>query len=182
MTKIQKPYSMIVDFVTGNPIPDIGAEANRQALARYLVQVKGWAKSDLALDVDIHLQIGQEIYRSQLDLVVGLGEKQWMVCRCCAGSMASRDREVIAAARLLAPYQIPVAVVSDGADAIVYDTITSNKLGEGLADIPSKTDALAQLDLMEFKFLPPQRRRREALIFRTYDMENINVRRRLQKP
>ena len=41
MSDTLKPYTMITDFITGREIPNIGAEENRQAVARYLVDEKG---------------------------------------------------------------------------------------------------------------------------------------------
>jgi hypothetical protein len=41
MTHALKPYENIIDFVTGKAIPNVGAEENRQAVERLLVEEKG---------------------------------------------------------------------------------------------------------------------------------------------
>ena len=172
---------MIIDFVTGHEIPNIGAEENRQAVAQYLVNEKGYSKDDIELDVNIDLTIAGEPYHSRVDLVVRVsGEKlRIMAIKCAAGSLGSREREIVAAARLLGNYQIPSAVVSDGKTAIVLDTVSGKKTGEGMAAIPSKEAAVSMLGSYRPISLPADRLEREKLIFRTYDSENVNVLREL---
>jgi hypothetical protein len=181
MSKTLKPYTMITDFISGREIPNIGAEENRQALARYLVHKKGYSKANIELDVKIEMDINSESYRSQVDLVVRVegGELPVMAIKCAAGSLGSREREVLAAARLLCEFQIPFAVVSDGKTAIVLDTVTGNKIGNGLDLIPSKKTASDLLSTYQPIRLPAKKRERQKLIFRTFDSENVNVQRNM---
>ena len=60
MSKTLKPYTMITDFLTGREIPNIGAEENRQAVARYLVDAKGYSRDDIEADVKIQMDIAGE--------------------------------------------------------------------------------------------------------------------------
>ena len=60
MSETLKPYTMITDFVTGREIPNIGAEENRQAVAQYLVNEKGYSKDDIEVDVKIEMAIAGE--------------------------------------------------------------------------------------------------------------------------
>ncbi len=181
MPNTLKSYSMITDFITGREIPNIGAEENRQALVRYLVNAKGYSKDDIAADVKIEFAIAGEYYASQVDLVVCVkgGIFRIMAVKCAAGSLGSREREIISAARLLDNYQIPFAVVSDGKTAIVLNTVSGKKEGEGLDAIPSRDAAISMLESYEKVKLPAERLEREKLIFRTYDRENVNVQRNL---
>jgi hypothetical protein len=176
-----KPYTTIVDYATGREIPCVGAEENRQRLEKFLVEKKGFAREDLCIDVDLELLIQGKTYRSQVDLVVrvGKGDTAVMAFKCCAASPGSREREIVSAARLLEPYQIPFAVASDGLTAMVMDTLTGRKIGQGLEAIPSKSDARKHLTSIGLQPLAPEKVGREKLIFRTYDMENVNVGRHL---
>jgi hypothetical protein len=183
MSDTQKPYSMITDFVTGKEIPNIGAEENRQQVERFLVAEKGYAKEDIEVDVNIEISIAGQPYRSQIDLVVSAdgGATRFMAFKCAAASLGSREREILAAARLLGEKQIPVSVVSDGKTAIVLDTVSGRKLGEGLDAIPSKDQACErQNSLVDLPF-PEGKREREGLIFRSYDSMNVNVGRKIKK-
>jgi hypothetical protein len=182
MSDTLKPYTDLIDFVTGKKVPNVGAEENRQAVERSLVEEKGFLKTDIAVDVDIEMTIGGQAYRSQIDLVVSLnaGAVRFMAFKCAAASLGSREREIVAAARLLDPgCQIPYAVVSDGKTAIVLDTVSGKKTGEGMGAIPSKRQAVETLKSIEPVAFPAERLARERLIFRTYDSQNVNVQRNM---
>jgi hypothetical protein len=179
MSDSLKPYSMITDFITGNKIPNVGAEENRQMVERFLVNEKGFSKEDIEVDVDIEMTVAGETYRSQIDLVVSVdgGVTRLMAVKCAAASLGSREREILAASRLLAENQLPFSVVSDGKTAIVLDTVSGKKLGEGLNAIPSKGEAREKLKTLQLRPFPKEKLEREKLIFRSYDSMNVNVQR-----
>jgi len=181
VSDIPKPYKMIVDFVTGQKIPEIGAEANRQAVERFLVMEKGFAKEDIQVDVEIAFEVDGDAYRSQVDLVASVdgGRTRYMAIKCAPGSLGSCEREILAAARILDKYQIPLSVVSDGKTAVVIDTVSGKRIGEGLDALPSKADASEKLKAKGLQPYPPERIEREKLIFRTYNCEYVNVARKL---
>jgi hypothetical protein len=172
---------MVTDFITGQEIPNIGAEENRQTVARYLVNQKGYSKENIEPDVKIEMEIAGEPYQSQVDLVVGIeGETlPIMAIKCAAGSLGSREKEILAAARLLLDYQIPFAVVSDGQTAIVLDTVSGKEVGNGMQAIPSKAAASDMLRSYRPVRLPEKQLERQKLIFRTFDSDNVNVQRNI---
>ncbi|MCK5206305.1 MAG: hypothetical protein KAR15_20625, partial [Desulfobacterales bacterium] len=100
--------------------------------------------------------------------------------KCAAASLGSREREILAAARLLAENQLPFSVVSDGKTAIVLDTVSGKKLGEGLNAILSKKEAREKLKAIKPLPFPKEKQEREKLIFRSYDRMNVNVSRNLK--
>ncbi len=172
---------MITDFVTGKEIPNVGSEENRQMVERFLVNEKGFLKEDIEVDVDIEMTVAGELYRSQIDLVVSVdgGATLFMAIKCAAASLGSREREILAASRLLSEHQLPLSVVSDGKTAIVLDTVTGRKLGEGLPAILSKAEARGKLRAFKPSPFPKDKREREKLIFRSYDSMNVNVQRNI---
>jgi hypothetical protein len=184
MTDTQKPYSMIIDFVTGKSIPNVGAEENRQRVERFLVAEKGYSKANIEVGVDMEITVAGETYRSQIDLVVnvddGYGATRFMAIKCAAASLGSREREILAAARLLGENQLPFSVVSDGKTAIVLDTVSGKKLGQGLNAILSKEEAREKLKAIKPLPFPKEKQEREKLIFRSYDSMNVNVSRNLK--
>lgn len=177
---MQKPIATLIDFITGEKLPDTGAEINRQAVEKLLVCEKGFARSDIEVDADIELLIGDRPYRSQIDLIASVGATRFMLIKCAAGSLGSREREALAAARLIESYQIPLTVVSDGKSAIVLDTASGKKTGEGLDAIPTRDDARQRLKTLVLQPLPAEKKEGEKLIFRTYDTMNVNVRRNIE--
>jgi hypothetical protein len=70
-------------------------------------------------------------------------------------------------------------VVSDGKTAIVLDTVSGKKLGEGLNAFPSKDDLKERLNSLDLIPLPGKRLEKEKLVFRSYDIMNVNVQRNI---
>ncbi|MGB2930468.1 MAG: type I restriction enzyme HsdR N-terminal domain-containing protein [Desulfobacterales bacterium] len=172
---IPKTFKLITDFVTGEKIPDVGAEANRQTVERVLIAEKGYTKKDIEVDAPLEVTIGDESYCSSVDLVVSVDSTRYMAIKCAPGSLGSREREIVSAARLLDEYQIPVSVVSDGKTAMVLDTVSGEKIGEGLDAIPSKKALQETAKSLKLQPLAEKRLEREKLIFRSYDSMNVNV-------
>jgi hypothetical protein len=169
---------VLVDFISGERVPNMGAEANRQLVERYLIEVNGYRREEVMVDAPIEVEIDGEVYRSAVDLVVQIDRRPLIAVKCAAGSLGSREREIVSAARLYGPSPLPLAVVSDGSSAIVLDVATGKKIGDGLAAIPTRSDAvnLAQTDPLPPA--APDRLARERLVFRSYDSMNVNVRKR----
>jgi hypothetical protein len=166
---------LITDYVTGQKIPNVGAEVNRQAVERFLVEEKGYKKQDIQVSVPIQMQIRDQTYRSSVDLVVTLDGRKLMVIKCAPGSLGSREREIIAAARLLDENPIPLALVSDGKSAILLNTANGQKVGEDWAAVPSRRELLNKFKEVTLEPIKGERRAREKLIFRSYDSMNVNI-------
>jgi hypothetical protein len=162
------------DYVTGQALPNVGAEANRQTLERYLIDARGFERGDITVNAPIEVEIEGQHYRSRVDLVVQINGRMLMAIKCAAGSLDSRQREIVAAARLLTDYPIPLAVASDGKDAIVWDTKSNKRKGCGLIAIPSRGQAEKMAAQGRLAPLDEAHRQREAIIFRAYDQDNVN--------
>ena len=176
MTKSAPPPTL-KDYLTGNLIPDVGAESHRQTLLRYLAEEKGYPREALRVDAPIQTDIAGVPYSAKIDLIVVAGrpDTPFMAFKCCAGSLGSREREILAAARIFGATPIPLAVVSDGRDAIIIDTLSGRKTAQGLDAIPSAPEADRRLAGWDPQPYPEERLAREKLIFRTYDQDNINI-------
>jgi type I restriction and modification enzyme subunit R-like protein len=166
---------VIVDFITGQPVPNVGAEANRQQVERYLVETKGYRREDVAVDAPIEVEIDGDVYRSAVDLILHIEGRPLIAIKCAAGSLGSREREIVSAARLFSTSPLLLAVVSDGSGATILDVATGKKMGAGLSAIPDKTEAIGLALAKPLPPISPDRLTREKLIFRSYDSMNVNV-------
>ena len=163
------------DYITGRQIPLVGPEANRQAVEQLLVGQKGYMRPDIEVDVPIDLEIDGDRYQSYVDLLVRPdGGRALMAIKCAAGSLESCQREIVAAARLLQPAIIPLAAVSDGRNAFVYNAFDGRRIGQGIQAIPTKVEALEYVQRFPQQTLSVQQRQRQELIFRSYDSMKIN--------
>jgi hypothetical protein len=180
MTKQEKPQDVIVDYITGKTVPNVGTEEIRQRVEQFLVEEKGYAKADISVDADIAVDIDGETYSSQLDLLVSADGKNFMVIKCAAGSLESREREVVSAARIFGTRPLPRAVVTDGRNAVVYDTISGKKIDQGRDAIPSAADASEILSGFQAADMPDTKKKKEKIIFRSYDSMNVNTQRNIE--
>lgn len=166
-------YGLCTDYITGEKIPDTDDERNRQDLARFLVEIKGYGKSDLEVRQKIETLFAGRFVTSTIDFAVCAGGKRFMIMRYGPGSLVTRERAAIAAARVLEPaYRIPLAVVTNGVDAEVLDTASGKVVREGLDEIPGKKEAVllvARLDFLPFPDGP--KRERELRILNAFDVE-----------
>ena len=176
-----KNYEMLVDYITGKSVPNVGAEEIRQRVEQYLVEEKGYSKEDICVDADIEIDIDGSRYSSQLDLVISVENKNLMVIKCAAGSLESREREVISASRIFASSPVPYAVVSDSKTAVIYDAVSGKKTGEGLNRLPSRTEAGNFFKTNQPDQISEKRLKKEKIIFRSYDSMNINVSRKINE-
>ncbi len=164
----------ITDYITGQQIDNVGAEASRQVFEKFLVETKGFDKSDVQVDVPLLVQFKGEDYHSVIDLIVSVKNRPVMAVTCVAGSIGSYEREILAGARLVEKYIIPYAVSTDGRDAVILDAHTGETLGNGLNSLPSKQDIEAQLNTIKNIPLDPDKRSGEMIIYRSFNLEKVN--------
>ncbi|MBC8442044.1 MAG: type I restriction enzyme HsdR N-terminal domain-containing protein [Deltaproteobacteria bacterium] len=166
---------IITDYITGKQVRNMGPEASRQIFERFLVHEKGYSKEDIKVDEKLVVQFKGEDYISSIDLIVRCRGKALMAITCVAGSIGSYEREILAGARLVYDYQIPLAVSTDARDAIVMDTLSGKKIGQGLDAIPSKEEALELIETMEYTPFDKNRKEREMIIYRSFNLEKVNI-------
>ncbi len=97
----------ITDFITGETLPNVGAEENRQAVEHFLVEKCGFAKAAIRVNVPLSVTVKGEAYHGRVDLAVSAKGRTMMVIKCVAGSPGSWLREMVAAARLLEESPFP---------------------------------------------------------------------------
>lgn len=166
-------YGTLRDYLTGEELVDTDDERTRQELARMMVEEKGYAKEDLEPRRCIETLFTTQFVRSNITLTVSLEGKRIMVIRYAPGSLVSRERSAIAAARVLEDgYQIPLAVVTNGRDAELLDTATGQVLATGMEAIPDWSQAQELVPALLFRErLGEMKRERELRILNAFDVE-----------
>lgn len=166
-------YGTLEDFLTGEELTDTDDERYRQQLARMMVEELGYRKEELEPRRYIESLFSSQFVRSTIELTASLHGKRFLVLRYGPGSLVSRERSAIAAARILEKeYQIPLAVVTNGRDAELLDTATRAVLATGMEAIPSRSQA--EELFADLVFLPPlegKNRERELRILNAFDVE-----------
>lgn len=170
-------YGTLNDYLTGEELVDTDDERIRQQLGRMMVEQLGYRRDELKPRLTIETLFTRNFVTSTIELTVELQQKQIMIIRYGPGSLVSRERSALAAARVLNDeYRIPLAVVTNGRDAVLLDTITGKVLDQGMKAIPDRTQVLEMLPSLIF--LPPQdgeKRLREKRILNAFDLERCCI-------
>jgi hypothetical protein len=160
------------DFITGRTLNDTHDERYRQKIARLLVERKGYLKRDIEARKDLLVEAGDKRAIVKIDFLINVSDRTCMIIKYGPGSLVTRRRPVLAAARLLAPYQIPVAVVTNGEDAEILEVAGGGILAVGLEKIPSRVELQHIADRTEFKAIPPRRFAMESRIVYCYEVDD----------
>jgi hypothetical protein len=166
-------YGTLRDALTGEELPDTDDERYRQQLARLLLEEKGYGAGDLEPRLAIDTEVNGQRVRSVIELTVTIQGRRLLIIRYGPGSLVTRERSAIAAARLLEPaYRIPLAVVTNCRDAELLETLTGKVLVTGMDAIPDRERLVAMASgLVSEPFVSAEKRDREARILNVFDVE-----------
>ncbi len=160
------------DIITGECVKDTHDERYRQKIARLLIDCKGYLKSDIEPRKSLLVHAGDNRAIIKIDFLITLSDRLCMIIKYGPGSLVTRQRPVLAASRVAAPYQIPVAVVTNGEDAEILDGSSAKVLSRGLNSIPSKTELHEMADRFDFNLIPAERAVMESRILYCYEVDD----------
>ncbi|MCP3951108.1 MAG: type I restriction enzyme HsdR N-terminal domain-containing protein [Desulfobacterales bacterium] len=140
----------LTDYLTGQRVDDTHDERYRQKLARHLVAQCGFAKADLTPRFKLKVSACGRQAIIPVDFLVTVSGKVGMLVKYGPGSLVTRHKPAIAVARIICPYLVPLAVVTNGEDAHLLNSITGKLTGEGLESIPLKDDLARLLKTHDF--------------------------------
>ena len=171
-------YGTLHDYLTGEELTDTDDERIRQQISRMMIENLGYHKEDLKPRLTIETLFSRHFVISTIELTVTLHGKQMIIIRYGPGSLVSRERSALAAARVLnSAYRIPLAVVTNGRDAALLDTVTGKLIKSSMAAIPDKKEALQLLP--KLVFLPPQeeekRIREKRILIKCIQEDNVGI-------
>lgn len=145
------------------------ATAVRHIAEQMLLGEKGYAPADIRKNVVFDVALGAETVKSSVDFIVSADNRSAMVIKCASGSLSSRERHVVAAARVLGSLPIPVAVVMDPMSAVVLDGVTGKVIGEGFESVPTRDQLSRMLIGRELKPISPDKLEREKRVLLAFD-------------
>ena len=126
----------LIDFLSGERLPDTHDERYRQKLARLLVEKLGYNKADIEQNRDVVIRTGKQAARIKVDFLVFESGNAVMMVKYAPGSLVTRRLSNLALSRIVFSYQIPVVVTTNGEDAEIIAGTSGKIAGEGLAAIP----------------------------------------------
>ena len=110
----------------------------REMIGYLLRDKKGYGPADVRKGLAFEVTLGQEVFWSAADFIVSVNGRMGMIIKCAAGSLDSRERQAVAAARVISSPPLPVAVVADPVTAEVLDVASGKVIGEGYGAIPTR--------------------------------------------
>ncbi len=158
-----------------NFLPSLcGAEGDAPLkITRMLVAEKGFGEDEIETGLTITTRFNNETVVSKITITVRIGDRRVMVVRYAPGSVVTRTRSAVAAARVLDEgYQIPLALVTNGSELELLDTYNGEVLGRNFADIPTRQDLVEKLAGLRFEpFANAKKRERELRILNVFDVD-----------
>jgi hypothetical protein len=142
----------LVDFLSGQTIQDTHDERYRQKLARLLVDTKGYLKKEVRPRRELLVAAGEKKAIVTVDFEICMDGKTAMIIKYGPGSLVTRRRPALAASRLVAPYQVPVVVVTNGEDAEILEGVSGELISQGIEKIPAKfelTETISETDFVQ---------------------------------
>ncbi|MCL2789589.1 MAG: type I restriction enzyme HsdR N-terminal domain-containing protein [Desulfobulbus sp.] len=166
-------YGALQDYLTGEVLPDTDDERIRQGLARLLVERLGYGKHELEPRLTIDTCYNGNRTQTLIELTVRVKGRRLFIVRYGPGSLVTREKAALAAARLLDPdYRIPLAIVTNGRDAELLETARGRVLAAGMACIPDRNRAETLIGECVFEPFADLGRRDQALrILNVFDQK-----------
>ena len=161
----------LVDFLTGETIEDTHDERYRQKLARLLVEKKGYNKNEIKSRYELPVSAGAKKAIMKIDFLITLSDKICMIIKYSPGSLVTRHRPVLAASRLVAPYQVSIAVITNGEDADVLDGYTNEIISSGFESIPDRQQLTKRVADIQFEPISSRRAEMESRIIYAFEID-----------
>jgi hypothetical protein len=153
-----------IDYITGRTIPDTHDERIRQTIAKLLVDVKGYSKTDILIQKELVLSVDQKTGFIHVDFMIRLDNRTCMIVMYGPGSLVTRQRPTLATARLIDDHIVPFSIITNGIDAIIMDSASGSIIGEGLESIPNKIQLSERINKMSEQRISTEQREMEKRI------------------
>ena len=140
MTPSANPHHLVLgeleDFLSGRIVTDTHDERYRQKIARILVMEKGFDKKNIEAGINLEITAGTRKARMKVDFLVHHEGRSVMLVKYAPGSLVTRRLSTLALSRVIRPYQIPFAVITNGEDADIMAGDSGKVTATGLDHLP----------------------------------------------
>jgi hypothetical protein len=140
----------------------------RELVGEFLRAKKGYLPEDIETDREFVVRTGSHEDTVSVDYIVRLKGKRYMAIKCSM-SLESRERHVVSFSRVADSVQIPYCVVTDGIKAYLIETVSGKKLSEEMDALPSREEAMGDMEAVEFEQYPPEKAEKEKRILLAFE-------------
>ncbi len=160
---------LIVDYLTGESRECTTYEDLRQALARFLVEERGFAPASLRPRFPIGYEVqGKQLTREADIAAFCSSESLCLLLLFCPGQVHSYVREALAMARLALPAPSPLVLVTDMREAELCAAGSGEILARGLAAVPTRSELDRLAPAHAHPTLTAEQRDKESRILHAY--------------
>lgn len=160
------------DYLSGDTLDDTHDERYRQQLARLLVEGKRYHRSDITPRCKVLIKAGDNCAVVNVDFAIAPGARTGMIVKYGPGSLTTRHRPSLAASRLIAPYQVPLAVVTNGVDCELLDAVSGKTIARGFDAIPERQALVDVISRASFEPISARQAEMEARILFAYEIDD----------
>jgi len=159
------------DIITGETLEETHDERFRQEIAARLIGSKGYTRGDIQPRRPLTVRVDDKCAVIKIDFGIVLNGRNGMIVKYGPGSLVTRHRPALAAARMLVPYQIPVVVVTNGVEADILDGTSGRVTATGLDQIPDREHLLGIMANWHFSEISAVRFERESRIVYAFEVD-----------
>ena len=152
------------DYITGLNVPDTHDERIIQTLSRFLVEEKYFTKNEISTREKLTLTVDGKTGTVTVNFVIRIDQLALAVIMYGPGSIVTRQRPTLAAARLIAPHIVPISAITNGTDALIMDTVSGQVSGKGMGSLPNREEAIGKLKDFQPVSISEERRDKEKRI------------------
>lgn len=128
----------------------------------------GYTADDLELDKGYEVVISErEKFIASVDILIKLENKVVYAIKCTPASIESWERFMFAFCRVVEPYQIPFAMVTDSLEGRIINILTADV--KSSMELPSKKDLLNVISQIDFVPYDKQKLAKEKRILYAFD-------------
>lgn len=160
------------DVITDATVADTHDERYRQKIARLLVGPKGFSRDDIVRQLPLEIAVDGRCARVPVTYTVRIDGYIAMIIQYGPGSLVTRHRPALAMGRLVADYQVPVVVVTNGEQADILDGGTGKVLFTGLDLIPDRPNLAAMVAAHSWEPLPTRQAAMAARIVMAFEIDD----------
>ena len=155
MENQSNPHHLVLgqlkDFLSGSILTDTLDERYRQKIAKQLVNNGGFKKSEIISNFVLEISAGQRKAVIKVDFLIRFQNKIVTLIKYSPGSLVTRRLSTLGLSRIIKPYQIPIAVITNGEEAEIIDGKSGKVISSGLENLPDKKSIKKDMPFFVFK-------------------------------
>lgn len=144
------------------------ATGDAKLLTGRLLAERGYPPGELEVDKEFVVTARGRRETASVDYIIKLRGRPYMAIKCSM-ALVSRQRHVLAFSRAVDDRIIPYSAVTDGIHAHIMETSTGRVISESLEGIPSREEAMKELQYLKYQECLPEKKEKEAMILQAFE-------------